>query len=886
MVVASRRTVIVHGRFSRREHRLAAARDRRHGLQIMSFEQMAVRLAGGFIRPIDNENLRTAIQTALPLTPLGELETIKSLPGMVNAAADTLSKVWRAGIDLAARAAENPRLDAISNLEKAVLAQLPAGMLRPVDIVAAASGRLAHAPSVLGSITIHGITELSPCWRPLLRMLAQHIEVTWTAGPRSVPSWLDGMGVTVVRSSRLAPSTNAVSAATAYHEAIEAMRWARSLLASGVALPSDIAIAAASPEEYDDHFHALKSDANLDLHFVHGVRVITTRDGQAAAALADILVRGISQSRLRRLAALCKESELFASLPEGWMRVLPSDAPLSTLQAWSLLLARLKPEEWPDGQDHAPQLRALIDQLSKGTIAAKEIGESFLKDRALAIWRKALLTGPATSIDATLETLREDDGLEACVSVAWMPASELAGSPRRFVRLLGLNSGRWPRNIAEDRLIPHHIVPTSVLDPLPVNLADRRDFETILATTSDEVVLSRSRRDSDGRLLGRSPLLAEHRSETYLRRNATPIQAFSETDRLTARPQEFATDAQAASAGACWSNWRRFDITPHDGLIRAEHPLILAILGRTQSASSLRRLLRNPLGFVWTYGCGWRMPESSEEPLVLDALGFGDLVHKVLDCALQDVEANGGLASADDEMVRAAVSRAVDHIAVLWESERALPPAIIWRRTLTEVGELAAEALAFDDDLLPGARSYGEVPFGGADPKSDAACPWDADAPVTIPGAGFNISGYIDRLDIAADGKQALVRDYKTGKAPKEDKLLDGGRELQRCLYAFAVKALLGEDVAITASLLFPREQRELRLDDPNVLLEDLSGFLRVARTNLAEGAALIGPDAGGEFDELAFALPANAAATYCKRKHTAAVERLGDLAQLWEANA
>ena len=209
------------------------------------------------------------------------------------------------------------------------------------------------------------------------------------------------------------------------------------------------------------------------------------------------------------------------------------------------------PEQWPDEQDHAPQLRALVEPLLKGTGAAKEIGESFLKDRMLAIWRKALVTGPAASIDATLETLKEDDGLEACDSVAWMPASALAASPRRFVRLLGLNSTRWPRNIAEDRLIPTHIIPTSVLDPLPVNLADRRDFETILATTSDEVVLSRSRRDGDGRLLGRSPLLAEHRREIYLRRNATPVHAFSESDRLIARPEEFLADAQAASAQAC-----------------------------------------------------------------------------------------------------------------------------------------------------------------------------------------------------------------------------------------------------------------------------------------------------------------------------------------------
>ena len=148
-----------------------------------------------------------------------------------------------------------------------------------------------------------------------------------------------------------------------------------------------------------------------------------------------------------------------------------------------------------------------------------EIGEAFLKGRALTIWRKALLAGPAASIDATLETLKQDDGLEACVSVAWMPASALAASPRRFVRLLGLNSSRWPRGIAEDRLIPDHIIPTPVLDPLPVSLADRRDFETIIATTTGEVVLSRARRDSDGRLLGRSPLLARAR-----RRNLPPPQ--------------------------------------------------------------------------------------------------------------------------------------------------------------------------------------------------------------------------------------------------------------------------------------------------------------------------------------------------------------------------
>src|SRR3546814_514790 len=152
-----------------RERRLAAARDSRHGLQVMSFEQAAVRLAGGFVRPIDDESLRAAIQAVLPATPLGELESIKSLPGMIDAAANTLHKAWRAGIDLAARVAEHARLDAIARLEAAVLAQLPAGMMRPIDIAAAATSRIAHAPAVLGPMEIACLTELSPCWRQIGR---------------------------------------------------------------------------------------------------------------------------------------------------------------------------------------------------------------------------------------------------------------------------------------------------------------------------------------------------------------------------------------------------------------------------------------------------------------------------------------------------------------------------------------------------------------------------------------------------------------------------------------------------------------------------------------------------------------------------------------------
>src|SRR5690606_776032 len=130
------------------------------------------------------------------------------------------------------------------------------------------------------------------------------------------------------------------------------------------------------------------------------------------------------------------------------------------------------------------------------------------------------------------------------------------------------NSSRWPRGISEDRLLSDHIIPTAELDPLPVGAADRRDFATILATSERQVVLSRARRDSDGRLLGRSTLL-QGQHEIYLRRNRVPEHAFSETDRLTARPREFRALPQAAAAATCWRNWHREEITAHDGLVRA-----------------------------------------------------------------------------------------------------------------------------------------------------------------------------------------------------------------------------------------------------------------------------------------------------------------------------
>jgi hypothetical protein len=879
-----RQTIVIQGRLALRRARLEAARAGRHGLQAMSVEALAARLAGGLLEPIDPEALRRPLQVALAERDLGELEAIKTLPGMVEAGADSLARAWRAGISLGNRGAENPRIAALAALEQGVLAALPPAMLRPADLVARALGRLDHAAAVLGPVSFAEAGDLAPCWRPLVLALAAHTPVQWLAGPRPVPAWLDGSPVSVERTEAQTPAVASVSAANTLHEAVEALRWARELVASGRARPQEIAIAACDVSGYDDHLLALRADSLLPLAFCHGVKVAATGDGQTTAALADILLRGLSQSRVRRLAGLLGTGPgPFASLPDGWMRLLPADASLTSESEWRRLLGGIATDAWPGGVDRSPDLLAIVGLLAGGTAAAEAAGEGLLAGRALAIWRKALAAGAPAALDATLGAMRQDDEVDADAAIVWAPAAALAAAPRRFVRLLGLTSSGWPRRLAEDRLLPDHVIPARELESTPRPAADRRDFAAILATTDTEVVLSRPRRDGEGRLLGRSPLLREQGAETYLRRNRRPSHAFSETDRLMARPDEFGESVQGRAALDAWQDWARREITAHDGLVRPNHPAIVAILGRVQSASSLARLLRDPLGFTWRYAFRLEAPRAGPEQLMLDPAAFGDLLHQILDRAVGRLEQAAGLGQSDVTAVSAAVTEAADEVAARWEQTRGAPPPVVWRRTLQQAIGLAEAALTFQPDPLPDQASFAEVPFGGQAAKHDEPGPWDPELAVEVPGAGLRISGYIDRLDLSGDRSRARVWDYKSGRTPAPPLILSGGRELQRCLYGFATRAILGGEVAIEATLLYPREPLAFPLENLDGTLAVLAEALVAARASLLAGNALPGPDSGGDWDDLAFALPANAANTYALRKAAATAALLGEATRIWE---
>jgi PD-(D/E)XK nuclease superfamily protein len=688
-LVNLRRTIVVHTKLAGHVVRVEAARSSAHGLQILTMGRVAARLAGGFIQPIDHEVLEDAVKAALGSTHLGELEGIKQLPGMVRAAVNTLNKVWNAGIDLAPRSA-HPRLKSLALLEQEVLSRLPRAMKRPSELVALARSRIKHAAAVLGPVEVHGHSEMSPCWRPLLESLAEVVPVDWIAGPLHVPEWLQTLKIRVRRGEPQGAAVTLFSCANPQHEVIEAFRWVRSLLANGTAKPEEIALAAASPSELDDHVVALTRESNLPIHFVHGVKALTRREGQAAAALAEVLLKGLSQERIRRLFALLGDaSRALNGLPSDWARVLPRDAPLATLPRWEQALAGTEAADWPEDADRSNMVLDVLRLVAKGPDAATECGARLLPKSAWELWRRALRDGPAQALPVTLAGLRVHDGLEPAANVVWTSAVSLASAPRRFAWLIGLNAGRWPRRITEDPLIPDHLIPIEELDPLPISEADRRDFATIRATTARMVAVSYSRRDVEGRLLGRSPLIGSL-EENYLGRGRTPEHAASHSDRLLARPREFEQLPMATSALRCWRDWVRPAVTAHDGLVGREHPRIAKMLAEPLSATSLKLVLRDPIRYVWKYALGWREPEEAEEPLSLDAASFGGLVHDVLRRAVDALEDGDGLARATPGQIQQAIGWAVDELATSWETEQPVPPHVIARLPTCTKGSAVA----------------------------------------------------------------------------------------------------------------------------------------------------------------------------------------------------
>ena len=869
-------SVLVQGRLAYAMRRAAAARDHKLGLQIMTPSLLAARLAGGLLRPASRESIEIGIRSALSQRGLLEdITPISGLPGATRAVLRTLRNVWRAGFDLRAGPyAVQPRVQDLARIEDAVRLHLHPGERLLPDLCDLARAAVQVAPRVIGPLRIEGLHAMDPIWRPLINGLCKFIQVEWDAPAFCDASWFHG---TPRHAAAKDGKSSGVSCSDPHHEALEAMRWARELLASGRGRASDIAIATTAPIAWDDYMLALVSASSLPLCFVHGQPALATRDGQRCAALADALTSGLSQARVRRLLSLvANQGTILDDLPDRGLPV-PSEASLSTAADWERALA-----PYPET---ASILVPVLKLVESGTDAAEEAAELLLRGRSRRLWDEALRSAPASALMFSLEFLRVADDRDPADAVVWCSADQLAAAPRRFAWLMGLTTSGWPRSRGLDPILPGYIIPSPLVDPDPIEAGDRRCLDNILAST-EEAVLSCGRLTIEGKRVGPSALMPPVEKIDVLHRDTPAGHALTEADRLLARAQDRSADPIVSSAMAAWHNWGLRSLTPHDGLVAGEHPLLSALLPKPQSPTSLSRLLRDPLAYVWYYALGWRDLVHKERGLVLPSDDMGRLVHELLRRAVDHFEPKPGFTVAARHEVEEALAIAAAAVIESWPLVTNVPPPVLWTNTVRQAAEMSLVGLAFETFTETGTRSWTEVPFGAEIREGDppVSLPWDSARPVVLPGTDIHIRGTIDRLDLRASAVAVRVTDYKTGQRPKapDQMNIDGGAELQRVLYSLACRQLLPDTKQLIARLIYLRPPvKASPLRNPDGFIDLVAAWVKLARSVLEAGFVYPGITTMPNHRFGRIALPA--AVSYIERKSNAIREAAGrELAAYW----
>lgn len=271
----------------------------------------------------------------------------------------------------------------------------------------------------------------------------------------------------------------------------------------------------------------------------------------------------------------------------------------------------------------------------------------------------------------------------------------------------------------------------------------------------------------------------------------------------------------------------------------------------------------------------------------LDPTSFGELVHELISGAISALEPAPGFARASANEIEAAIEGASAAVLTSWPLQRSVPPPILWRHTVKEAARRTAKGLASDDLVRSDTRSWTEVPFGQIDLVSEQA-PWNAMSAVPIEPTDLIFGGRMDRLDIRATGDAARITDYKSIKPPPKAQriTLGQGRELQRVLYAIAVRALLPEVRTVVARLVYLADDPatfELKGDELDDAITHAIGYLSAATTILRSGRLAPRWEKDVFYDDMRLALPADRE-SYLRRKASEFRAANQQLNKLWSA--
>jgi CRISPR/Cas system-associated exonuclease Cas4 (RecB family) len=209
------------------------------------------------------------------------------------------------------------------------------------------------------------------------------------------------------------------------------------------------------------------------------------------------------------------------------------------------------------------------------------------------------------------------------------------------------------------------------------------------------------------------------------------------------------------------------------------------------SASGLEEYAKCPYLFYLRRVMGLVAWEEQEIPLALDPLERGQLVHAILEKFLSERTGEVFAAASMEELQTALLAHARP---ALDDACPAGMPDLLWDIEREALERLLRNWVEFEkarlgSGLLP---AYLELPFGKFSPKESYA-----ELRLKAGEHEFIFRGRIDRIDLARDGKQARVIDYKTGNLPKPMEkelrpLLMAGERMQVAIYRCALSLLDG----------------------------------------------------------------------------------------------
>jgi RecB family exonuclease len=370
------------------------------------------------------------------------------------------------------------------------------------------------------------------------------------------------------------------------------------------------------------------------------------------------------------------------------------------------------------------------------------------------------------------------------------------------------------------------VAAASAREGKPVGAADleRIVVEDDLDSLPIEDAVDRSERDRRRvRAGGREAVLAVARGSSFFRQSHLASRA-RWSKQLTAYDGLIAfSPRDGVSAEAAAEVRRKLDPVTAD---------------RPMSASRLAAFSRCGFLYLLQYVLRLEPAREPEERKRLDPLERGSAFHDVAERFLRERRDTGELPVRDtpvtrqrllevaDEALDALVAGSPPRYTVLWERERARFHAGVLKW-------LEREAAAAGDAV----PAYFEVGFG----MSRAAATGEPHRrePLEIDlGAGrtLRVSGQIDRIDQRPDGTLVL-RDYKTGKAPRDENgLFRGAKQLQIPFYILAAAELFPGHPVVEAFLDYVDGGRQVALDPASVQGEEFGQLLRGLVEAIADG--------------------------------------------------